>query len=152
MEITIILKNLESALNEYNDKDLSDSLNNYIMENCKESIKTKNITLNISGIKSPKEKEYLTKVIHNYYNEKVIIFQRFDTLDDYFKAVLSIIGIIAILISEKFESLLNELFLIAGWVIIWEIVYDLFFKEIERQKKNKIYKSLANCKINFNTR
>ena len=80
------------------------------------------------------------------------IFQRFDTLDDYFKAVLSIIGIIAILISEKFESLLNELFLIAGWVIIWEIVYDLFFKEIERQKKNKIYKSLANCKINFNTR
>ena len=76
-------------------------------------------------------------------------FNKIDKIDDYFHLILMIVGIVAIILSEKIVSLLSELFLIAGWVVIWEILYDIIFNDIKRRRTIRIYKELARCKINF---
>ena len=53
------------------------------------------------------------------------------------------------IISEIFSALLSELFLIAGWVVIWEVVYDILFTGIKRKQKLKIAQKLSTCEISF---
>lgn len=60
-----------------------------------------------------------------------------------------LLGIILIIISEQFTSFLSELFLIAGWVVVWEMVYDILFTGIKRKRDLKIVKKLATCEISF---
>ena len=68
------------------------------------------------------------------------------TILDYFSFLL---GIILIIISEQLTLFLSELFLIAGWVVIWEVVYDILFTGIKRKRELKIAKKLSTCEINF---
>ena len=49
--------------------------------------------------------------------------------------------------SKQFTNIVSEVFLIAGWVIIWEIIYDVLFSEIKRKRKARIYKTLASATI-----
>lgn len=150
MNINIELKNLESALNEFNKDILSDNLDNYLIYSLNnEKLINKNIQLNIKGINNKEEQIHLTKVIYNHYQKKNNFFNKIDNVDNIVRFILGIIGAIIILISHEFDFLLSELFLIAGWVIIWEIVYDILFNEIKRKRKKKIYDLLANSKINF---
>lgn len=150
MNINIELKNLESALNEFNKDILSDNLDNYLKYSLNnEKLINKNIQLNIKGITNKEEQIHLTKVISNHYQKKNNFFNKIDNVDNIVRFILGIIGAIIILISHEFDFLLSELFLIAGWVIIWEIVYDILFNEIKRKRKKKIYALLANSKINF---
>lgn len=150
MNINIELKNLESALNEFNKDILSDNLDNYLIYSLNnEKLINKNIQLNIKGINNKEEQIHLTKVIYTHYQKKNNFFNKIDNVDNIVRFILGIIGAIIILISHEFDFLLSELFLIAGWVIIWEIVYDILFNEIKRKRKKKIYDLLANSKINF---
>lgn len=150
MNINIELINLESALNEFNKDILSDNLDNYLIYSLNnEKLINKNIQLNIKGINNKEEQIHLTKVIYNHYQKKNNFFNKIDNVDNIVRFILGIIGAIIILISHEFDFLLSELFLIAGWVIIWEIVYDILFNEIKRKRKKKIYALLANSKINF---
>ena len=88
-------------------------------------------------------------ILHSHYKNKINFYKKIDKFDDYYRICLLILGIIAILLSENFVSFLSELFLIAGWVVIWEIVYDVIFNEIRRKRKENIYKKLANSDIIF---
>lgn len=150
MNINIELINLESALNEFNKDILSDNLDNYLIYSLNnEKLINKNIQLNIKGINNKEEQIHLTKVIYTHYQKKNNFFNKIDNVDNIVRFILGIIGAIIILISHEFDFLLSELFLIAGWVIIWEIVYDILFNEIKRKRKKKIYALLANSKIYF---
>ena len=106
------------------------------------------LVLNIKGLPKKNWKK-LDDIIHSYYLNKLNRYNKIDDIESYIRIGFFIIGILAILISELFTSFLSELFLIAAWVIVWELVYDLLFKEIKRRRKAKIYKYLANAKIVF---
>lgn len=80
---------------------------------------------------------------------KVKSLNKIDKYDDYFRFLLLLLGIILIIISEIFSALLSELFLIAGWVVIWEVVYDILFTGIKRKQKLKIAQKLSTCEISF---
>ena len=80
---------------------------------------------------------------------KVKYLNKIDKYDDYFRFLLLLLGIILIIISEIFSALLSELFLIAGWVVIWEVVYDILFTGIKRKQKLKIAQKLSTCEISF---
>lgn len=142
MKIEINLNN-KNVLNEFNGQKISESLDNYIMNELKHKPLKNEITLILTG----NEKEKIGKVIQEYYQEKYIFLKRIDNMDNYIRLVLFMIGVIAILISEQFKNLLSEIFLIAGWVVIWEVVYDVLFNELKRKRESNIYKALANCKI-----
>lgn len=149
MKIKINLDSLEQALNPFNKEELSTEFANYIESKCQHMVLShQSITLNIIGLNN-KDQEFLTNVIHKTYQEKLNYLNKIDKYDDYFRFFLLIIGTIAILISERFVSFLSELFLIAGWVVIWEIVYDILFSGIKRKRNKIIFASLATTKINF---
>ena len=144
MEIDINLNNLDEALGKYNKEELSDDFDSYLIAHC-EFLSFKN---NIKGLPK-KDWKKLDDIIHSYYLNKLNRYNKIDDIENYIRIGFFIIGILAILISELFTSFLSELFLIAAWVIVWELVYDLLFKEIKRRRKAKIYKYLANAKIVF---
>lgn len=149
MNIKIELNNINLATNIYNSEFLKEDLDKYILNNCYRKFINNKITLTIIGLNDNRNQEYIANLIHNHYKNKLYIAKKEDKLDDYFKTILFIIGVIAILLSEQFNYFFNELFLIAGWVTIWEIIYDLLFVEIRRKRNTRIYKALSLANIVF---
>lgn len=145
MNIEIELRNETDALNTFNKNRISESLDNYLMtlleyKPFKEKIKLAIYSDNNASIE---------KVIHNYYKEKYIFYKKIDNSDNYIRLVLLLIAIILIFISTQLLAIFSEIFLIAGWVIVWEVVYDIIFRSAKRKRKKNIYKALANCQINI---
>ena len=140
---------INMALNPFNSNILANELNDYILDCC-EFLPQKKDVLNIvvKGL-AHKEQDKFANVLHIYYQNKLCEYKKIFDMEQSIRFVFFIIGVLAILISELFSSFLEELFLIAAWVIVWEIIYDLLFKQIKRIKKAKIYKYLANAKISF---
>ena len=145
MNIEINLKNELDALNIYNKNIIAESLDNYLISFLEHKPLKETINIIISGT----ENQNIDKIIKNYYQKKYLYLNKIDKLDNYIRLILFIIGIMAILFSEQFTNVISEIFLISGWVIIWEIIYDVLFNEIRRKRKARIYKALANSKITY---
>lgn len=61
---------------------------------------------------------------------------------------LIIIGIVFLFISSKIrDNIFNEVFLIIGWVPVWEAIELEFFSDVEERKKRFILKKLLNCEF-----
>ena len=148
-KINIKLDSLEDATNKFNNEVLNEELANYITSSCLHSLQKERITLSIKGLPNINHQEQLSKLIHSHYQSKVKQLNKIDKYDDYFRVILLLLGILLIIISEQFTSLLSELFLIAGWVVVWEIAYDILFTSIKRKRDLKLYKKLATCEIEF---
>lgn len=146
--MNIEINNLEDALNKFNKEQLSEELDNYITSKCLTNI-TKSKIITIKCNLSTKEKEILKNTIHSHYTNLANGLKRIDKYDDYIRLVLLIVGIILILISQETISFLSELFLITGWLFIWEMLYDVLFNQIKRKRSANIYKRLSKCEINF---
>lgn len=143
MKIEINITNENELLNIYNKNIISETLDNYLITSLEHRSLKEDITINITGTKN----EFIKSIITNYYEEKYLYLKKIDKLDNYIRLTLFLIGILAIFISKQFTNIVSEIFLIAGWVIIWEIIYDVLFSEIKRKRKARIYKTLANAKI-----
>ena len=148
--INIKLTTIKEATNPFNESLLNEELDNYITNSCLHTKSTEKITLNVNNLSKKEEQEQLLDLIHHHYLNKVKQLSKIDKYDDYFRLVLILLGIILIIISEQFTSLLSELFLIAGWVVVWEVVYDILFTGIKRKRDLKLCKKLSTCKISFN--
>ena len=147
--INIDINNLEELENDYNKKHINKDLEEYIMECAKLMPRKEKIELKINSNLNSIEQENAINLIHGYYKEKFKQYHLIDKYDDYFRIILLLLGILLIIISEQFTSLISELFLIAGWVVVWEIVYDILFTSIKRKRDLKLYKKLATCEIEF---
>ena len=143
MKIEINITNENELLNIYNKNIISETLDNYLITSLEHSPLKDNITINITGTKN----ENIKNIITNYYEKKYLYFKKIDTLDNYIRLVLFLIGVLSIFMSKQFTNIVSEIFLIAGWVIIWEIIYDVLFSEIKRKRKARIYKTLASATI-----
>ena len=143
MNIEINITDENELLNIYNKNIISENLDNYLITSLEHRSLKEDITINITGTKN----EFIKSIITNYYEEKYLYLKKIDKLDNYIRLTLFLIGILAIFISKQFTNIVSEVFLIAGWVIIWEIIYDVLFSEIKRKRKARIYKTLANAKI-----
>ena len=146
MNIEINISNENELLNIYNKNIISETLDNYLIASLEHRSLKDKITINITGTKN----ENIKNIITNYYEKKYLYFKKIDTLDNYIRLVLFLIGVLSIFMSKQFTNIVSEVFLIAGWVIIWEIIYDVLFSEIKRKRKAKIYKSLATSNIILN--
>lgn len=147
--IIIDTDNIEDLINTYNNSLLNSNFDDYLLHQLKFVNKDK-IIVHFNKTFKKSDQELITNTIHNYYLDKYKKHSFIDKFDDYVHMILLILGIIFILISEKLISFLSELFLIAGWVVVWEIIYDLLFNSIKKKKLKNSYKKLANCEITFN--
>ena len=125
-KIKIKLENLDSATNKYKNEVLNSELDNYIINANLHKLPKERIILYISGLPNNKEQEH--------YQNKVKQLNKIDKYDDYIRIILLLLEILLIIISEQFTVLLSELFLIAGWVVVWEIVYDILFTGVRRKR------------------
>lgn len=150
MNVKVELNGLCDVLNKFNKDMISQDLDNYIVGLCENKFfRKKSITLEVFGINDFNDKEIFRNIIHDHYRNRVNFYSKLDKFDDVYRICLLILGIFAILLSENFVSFLSELFLIAGWVVIWEIIYDVIFNEIKRKRRENIFKKLANSNIIF---
>ena len=66
---------------------------------------------------------------------------------------LTLIGISCLIISFLFSylniGLISEVFMIIGWVSIWEIVDDVLFEKTEWRLRKRKYMQLKRAKIVF---
>lgn len=110
---------------------------------------SKKITIKISGNYTEDEKKRLENAIHSHYRQKNNYLNKIDRYDDVYRLFFILMGTLLIFISYNCKTFASELFLIAGWVAISEIVYDLLFKTINRKRENVALKKLLKCKIIF---
>jgi len=148
MNIEVQIKNKNDIISSYNDKMLCEEFHNYILNNCKLH-KISDITLNINSNLSELELKEVTNLIHNYYQDLSIKAKKLDCYDDYLRLIIFFLGILFIILSHFFKMFFSEVLLIIGWVLIWEIIYDIFFSQIRRKRNAKIYEKLATSKIIF---
>lgn len=146
--IKIKLDKYEDAFNTYNQDVLSESLDNYINSVAK-MISLNSVKINIDGTFNEEEKNNLISVIHKTYAKKNDYLDYIDKYDHIFRFILFLIGIILIILSYVFRNIISEVILIAGWVIIWEVIYDVLFTNVKRKRKKYLYEKLSNCKITF---
>lgn len=147
--INIDINTLEELENSFNKKHINRDLEEYFMECAKLMPRGGKIELKINGNLNPNEQDNATNLIHGYYKEEFKQYHLIDKYDDYVRIVLLILGIVFIIISEHLIDVLSELFLIAGWVVVWEIIYDLIFTGFKRKKTKSIYQKLSKCEISF---
>ena len=145
--INIDINNLEELENSFNKKHINRDLEEYIMECAKLMPRGGKIELKINGNLNPNEQDNATNLIHGYYKEEFKQYHLIDKYDDYVRIVLLILGIVFIIISEHLIDVLSELFLIAGWVVVWEIIYDLIFTGFKRKKQKVFIKNYPNVKF-----
>lgn len=144
MNVNIEIKDCNNILNEFNDNFLSESFDHYLISSI-EHKHFKTITLNING-NHPQNIEFIIK---QYYKEKHLYLKKVDDIDNIIRLIMFILGTILIIISKHLNIILSEIFLIASWVIIWEIIYDILFNNPKRKRTKKIYKALAESTINY---
>jgi len=146
--MNIEIKNLNDALNKYNSNLINPELDNYLTLEIIKNFRIIN-ELNIISNLNKDEQELLINAIHNNYNLKFKDLKQIDKYDDYIRLILLLLGVLLISISNETSYFISEISLIAGWVFIWEMLYDILFKQIKRKRKAIIYKRLSICKVNF---
>ncbi len=129
----------------YNKDLVSRDLINYILDNSKdildndevEIVLNKAIDIKLESIlRTSLKTKYQEELNEHYHNNKM-------------QVVYFFIGVLMLIISRIFNdrALIEELFLIGGWVLIWQTVEIEFFRDTLNHKKRKILKKLINSKI-----
>ena len=153
--IAISFDEKDDYINQFNNNKLSNSLSNYILEECRGKSLANRITLNVkTNFKiSVQEKEEFIKMVHENYKtdlEEYTLVLKHSNLK---KILIFFIGIVLIylayfndIVSNK---VISEVILVIGWVAIWEAAYTWLFESNENRIKIKRLRQLAKCRINF---
>ncbi|MCI8778899.1 MAG: hypothetical protein HFI87_07105 [Bacilli bacterium] len=153
--IDIIVSDKEDLYNNFNSKKLSSELGSYIYNqslgySIKDDIK---INIKIEDELTKNEKNDIVDMIREYFGlsiRETLIYYKYNNFK---KIVLFILGIILIYISHFVgtinDFLISEVFLIIGWVAIWEVFENILLVESKKKFKLKRLKRLVKCKISF---
>ena len=151
--ISVFINDREDIYNKYNENKLSNELGGYIYnqslpfkldKNVKIDIKTK---FEIDDV----EKEKIKKLIKEYFDlgiKETLVYYKFNNIKN---IILSVLGILLI-IASRFSSnnyLISEVFLIVGWVAIWEVFDNILLVETKKRFKLKRLKKLKKYNITF---
>jgi len=150
--IHIDLDGKDDLYDEYNWNILNDKLANYINKQVSKSHLEDKIIIEIrSGFTLSKEKEKMANCIKEYYNAVLTESNVYERVSTTKNILLLLLGILFLLIANNFliVSIFRELLNIAGWVAIWEVVYNVLFTENERKFKKKRNKKIINSDIKF---
>jgi len=153
--IDIYVIETEELKEEFNKNKISNNLAKYLINECRGIHYNSNININIYTKEelSKEEQEEITLMIKNHFITLIkesIITAKVSMIREF---ILTILGIVLILISSVIskytEILLPELFLIAGWVAIWEVVYNILFTNSKNKIEKRRYKKLFKANIYF---
>lgn len=153
-KIEIYLNDKEDYANNFNKNRISPELFKYILNELKTiNIKSKiNIDIITNNFKlSDIEKEELATIIKSTYEDDSNDLIYLDNNLIFKELIFLFIGIIIIILYFLFKdsSVISEIILIIGWLMIWESVGRLVFSRNETKYKIKRRKQIIKSKINF---
>lgn len=155
LEINIEINEESKIYNKYNSTQLSDELNNYIYNQCKGTKVKTNINININHCNklNDDEKEKIIDAIRSSYGLQ-IKENLLNLKDEHTKQlILILIGMIIIIISHLLLSykldLIADLTSILGYVLLWEIAYNIVFVETIKRNELRRLERLKKAKISF---
>lgn len=137
--------NLDDFFEKYNKDLVSKDLINYILENLRDVSNKAEIKI----ILNKKIKYNLADILRNSFINEYQQMGKEHFYDNKMQIIYFALGIIMLVISIilKDKALLEELFLIGGWVLIWETVEIEFFGDAINRRKRKLLKRLINSQI-----
>lgn len=155
LEINIEINENSKIYNEYNSTQLSDELNNYIYNQCKGTKVKTNINININHCNklNDDEKEKIIDAIRSSYGlqikEGLLNIKNEHTKELH----LILLGMLIIIISHLLLSykldLIADLTSILGYVLLWEIAYNIVFVETIKRNELRRLERLKKAKISF---
>ena len=136
---------LDDFFEKYNKELVSRDLINYILENAKDSLDSDKIKI----VLNKKIKKELGDILRNSFLVEYKKMEKEHFNNNKKQVIYFLIGIVMLVISRILNdrALIEELFLIGGWVLIWQTVEIEFFGDTLNRKKRKLLKKLINSEI-----
>ena len=136
---------LDDFFEKYNKELVSRDLINYILENTKDSLDSDKIKI----VLNKKIKKELGDILRNSFRVEYqkMVNEHFNNNKK--QVIYFLIGVVMLVISRILNdrALIEELFLIGGWVLIWQTVEIEFFGDTLNHKKRKLLKKLITSEI-----
>lgn len=151
--IMIDIQDREDIYNRFDQDELSKELGDYLLKKGKKLPFQTKLTIDLH-LKIPFEESEISQMeemIHRYFHHFVIAEKLYFKYGFPKKMILFLIGTLLIIlstfISKMISFVLPELFLIAGWVAIWEAVDNFLFKDISVRLEMKRAQQLKDAKV-----
>lgn len=154
-KIEIYVKEPADLFEKWNPKRLSRDLIDYIAKEMKKCSVRESVEIEVimKNALSKEEKDALVDFIRSHYGLAVQREKKLQNVRKIKKYLLLLCGILLIAfstyLSKIFVDIIPELFLIAGWVVVWEFVYELLFTDIFQRVTILQERKLASCPIHF---
>ena len=134
----------DNLLANFNREKVNPELIEYIIKETRFIPKKIDLKLQINNESKIKAKDLLIKAFKEEYQKVINEHKRTNLI----QFILFIIGFLFIVISFNINNeILEELFLIGGWVPIWEMVELELFNDVRGNQRRKILLKLINCEI-----
>ncbi len=145
--INIDLLDEKDITEKYDQSKISSELLEFIIKEAEIIKKPTKININNKCHTKKNIKEMLKESFREEYENLLSLHRKTDLI----QIGLFILGVIFILISFQTEySLWKEVFLILGWVPIWEGIDLELFNDVREKRKRKILLKLMQCDISVN--
>lgn len=152
--IQVDLDQLDDFFSPFNRQKLSSNLADYILRQAAAAPYKNTITLkiNLPQKLSREEQSELTDIIREYFGLSVSEQMEMNRHHDKQMLFVFLSGTVLLLFSYLIPVsiiVIDDLFMIAGWVGVWETVYYLLFVNYQSRFRIKRAKQLSDCHVNF---
>ncbi len=147
--INIDLIDKYDFLERYNQNKVSANFIEYLLKEAKYVSKETNIEININtSFQQDNLKEMLINALKEEYNRNVFDHH----FNNIFQILLFFLGVFFLSLAALFKEgiIWKEIFLIWGWVPIWEMIELELFNDVRGRKRKFIIKKILDSKININ--
>ena len=146
--IEIDLTNEEDVFERYNREIANKELINHIIDEADPFDKKESISICFNNMTELKEDEYIPVIKRSFSNEYNKSIREIDR-NNIRQFIYVLIGVLLLFISTVFGKnfIFEEIFLIGGWVLIWETIEIEMFADTELKKRKTILKKLTKCEL-----
>ena len=146
--IEIDLANEEDVFERYNREFANKELINHIIDEADPFDKKEMISICFNNMTTLKKDEYIPVIKRSFSNEYNKCIREIDR-NNIRQFIYVLIGVLLLFISTVFGEnfIFEEIFLIGGWVLIWETIEIEMFADTELKKRKTILKKLTKCEL-----
>ena len=151
-KVEIYIDEKSDYVSNYNTKMLNPELKNYVLEELRGSNLKKGIKIQIVGnyFDSEEKKQEFLKLFRNEFSLSIKDMSMYLKYSLIASLLLGLLGIIFIVLSNVITaSVFKEIFLIMGWLGVWESTANIIFNESKNYLIIKRYKRISKAKIIF---
>ena len=151
-KVEIYIDEKQDFVSNYNTNMLNPELKNYVLEELRGSNLKKGIKIKIVGnyFDSEEKKQDFLKLFRNEFSLSIKDTTMYLKYSLIASLLLGLLGIVFIILSNVItDSIFKEIFLIMGWLGVWESTANIIFNESKNYLIIKRYQRIKKAKIIF---